>query len=130
MHMKVLENLSDFQMLFIIKMLVFCFLMRTYTALNVYVQNFCPSPLYFCRCLMTICSIRSISYIFFLLQSSSPARLSIQLMEKVHEKPEVTAMSMDPKFSAYLHNGFLSVDPDKKEKSGIFLKRYAMLASI
>ncbi|XP_057542953.1 paired amphipathic helix protein Sin3-like 3 isoform X1 [Amaranthus tricolor] len=54
--------------------------------------------------------------------SSSPARLSIQLMEKVHEKPEVTAMSMDPKFSAYLHNGFLSVDPDKKEKSGIFLK--------
>ncbi|XP_057529106.1 paired amphipathic helix protein Sin3-like 3 isoform X2 [Amaranthus tricolor] len=55
--------------------------------------------------------------------SSSPTRLSIQLMEKGHEKPEVSAVSLDPTFSAYLHNEFLSVVPDKKEKTGIFLKR-------
>ncbi|KAL2904207.1 Paired amphipathic helix protein Sin3-like 3 [Bienertia sinuspersici] len=61
--------------------------------------------------------------ILVLLQSSSPTRLSIQLMEKGPEKPEVTAVSMDPNFAGYLHNEFLSVVPDKKEKSGIFLKR-------
>ncbi|KAI4314256.1 hypothetical protein L6164_027183 [Bauhinia variegata] len=55
--------------------------------------------------------------------SSTPTRLSIQLMDYGHDKPEVTAVSMDPNFSAYLHNDFLSVVPDKKEKSGIFLKR-------
>ena len=44
-------------------------------------------------------------------------------MDYGHEKLEVTAVSMDPNFSAYLHNDFLSVLPDKKEKSGIFLKR-------
>lgn len=55
--------------------------------------------------------------------SSSPTHLSIQLMDYGHDKPEVTAVSMDPNFSAYLHNDFLSVLPDKKEKSGIFLKR-------
>lgn len=55
--------------------------------------------------------------------SSSPTRLSIQLMEKGHEKPEVTAVSVEPNFSAYLHNEFLAVVPDKKEKPGIFLKR-------
>ncbi|XP_010683342.2 paired amphipathic helix protein Sin3-like 3 isoform X2 [Beta vulgaris subsp. vulgaris] len=54
--------------------------------------------------------------------SSSPSRLSIQLMEKGHEKPEVTAVSMEPNFSAYLHNEFLSVVPETKEKPGIFLK--------
>jgi len=51
-------------------------------------------------------------------------KLSIQLMDSGHDKPEVTAVSMDPNFSTYLHNDFLSVVPDKKEKSGIFLKRY------
>ncbi|XP_048318177.1 paired amphipathic helix protein Sin3-like 4 isoform X1 [Ziziphus jujuba] len=55
--------------------------------------------------------------------TSLPTHLSIQLMDYGHDKPEVTAVSMDPNFSAYLHNDFLSVLPDKKEKSGIFLKR-------
>jgi paired amphipathic helix protein Sin3a len=45
-------------------------------------------------------------------------------MDYGHDKPEVTAVSMDPNFSAYLHIDFLSVVPEKKEKSGIFLKRY------
>lgn len=44
-------------------------------------------------------------------------------MEKGHDKPEVTAVAMDPNFLAYLQNDFLSVVPDKKEKPGIFLKR-------
>ncbi|KAJ7943566.1 Paired amphipathic helix protein Sin3-like [Quillaja saponaria] len=55
--------------------------------------------------------------------SSAPTQLSIQLMDYGHEKPEVTAVSMDPNFSAYLHNDFLSVVPDKKEKPGIYLRR-------
>jgi len=46
-------------------------------------------------------------------------------MEFGHDKPEVTAVSLDPNFSAYLHNDFLSVLPDKKEKSGIYLHRRA-----
>ncbi|XP_031282358.1 paired amphipathic helix protein Sin3-like 4 isoform X2 [Pistacia vera] len=54
--------------------------------------------------------------------SSTPTHLSIQLMDNGHDKPEVTAVSMDPNFAAYLHNDFLSI-PEKKEKSGIFLKR-------
>ncbi|KAK9277386.1 hypothetical protein L1049_006929 [Liquidambar formosana] len=55
--------------------------------------------------------------------SSAPTHLSLQLMDYGHDKPEMTAVSMDPNFAAYLHNDFLSVVPDKKEKSGIFLKR-------
>ncbi|KAG6713221.1 hypothetical protein I3842_05G141700 [Carya illinoinensis] len=55
--------------------------------------------------------------------SSTPTHLSIQLMDYGHDKPEVTAVSMDPNFSAYLHTDFLSVVPERKEKSGIFLKR-------
>ncbi|KAL2349345.1 hypothetical protein Fmac_003345 [Flemingia macrophylla] len=51
-----------------------------------------------------------------------PMKLSIQLMDSGHDKPEVTAVSVDPNFSTYLHNDFLSVVPEKK-KSGIFLKR-------
>uniref|UniRef100_A0A803PD15 Histone deacetylase interacting domain-containing protein n=1 Tax=Cannabis sativa TaxID=3483 RepID=A0A803PD15_CANSA len=54
---------------------------------------------------------------------SIPTHLSIQLMDSGHDKPEVTAVSMDPNFSSYLYNDFLSVLPDKKEKSGMFLKR-------
>ncbi|CAN0924109.1 Paired amphipathic helix protein Sin3-like 4 [Linum grandiflorum] len=54
--------------------------------------------------------------------SSSPTSLSIQLMDFVHDKPEVTAVSMDPNFAAYLHNEFLSIVPEKKEKPGVFLK--------
>lgn len=64
------------------------------------------------------------SCISYSLQSAAPTRLSIQLMRYGHDKPEVAAVTMDPNFSAYLHNDFLSVVPDKKEKSGIFLKRY------
>ncbi|XAR48027.1 hypothetical protein NMG60_11030718 [Bertholletia excelsa] len=55
--------------------------------------------------------------------SSGPTRLSIQIMDYVHDKPDVTAVSMDPTFAAYLHNDFLSAVPDKKRKSGIFLRR-------
>ncbi|KAL1355186.1 paired amphipathic helix protein Sin3-like 4 isoform X1 [Arachis hypogaea] len=50
-------------------------------------------------------------------------KLSLQLMDYGHDKPEVTAVSMDPNFSGYLYNEFFSVVSDKKEKSGIFLKR-------
>ncbi|XWS22532.1 hypothetical protein CRYUN_Cryun29cG0044500 [Craigia yunnanensis] len=55
--------------------------------------------------------------------SSTPTCLSIQLMDYGHDKPEVTAVSVDPNFAVYLHNDFLSVVPEKKEKPGIFLKR-------
>ncbi|MBA0829378.1 hypothetical protein Goarm_013987, partial [Gossypium armourianum] len=55
--------------------------------------------------------------------SSSPSRLSIQLMDNVIEKPEAFAVSMEPNFSAILHNDFLSVFPGKKEPHGIILKR-------
>ncbi|XP_015965290.1 paired amphipathic helix protein Sin3-like 4 isoform X2 [Arachis duranensis] len=55
--------------------------------------------------------------------SPGPKKLSLQLMDYGHDKPEVTAVSMDPNFSGYLYNEFFSVVSDKKEKSGIFLKR-------
>uniref|UniRef100_A0A5B6ZFS1 Putative paired amphipathic helix protein Sin3-like 4 isoform X2 n=1 Tax=Davidia involucrata TaxID=16924 RepID=A0A5B6ZFS1_DAVIN len=54
--------------------------------------------------------------------SSAPTHLSIQLMDYGHDKPEVTAVSMDPNFAAYLYNDFLLVVPEKK-KSGILLRR-------
>ncbi|KAF9624644.1 hypothetical protein IFM89_012690 [Coptis chinensis] len=41
-------------------------------------------------------------------QSSSPTRLSIQLMDYGYEKPEVTAVSIDPNFAGYLHDEFLT----------------------
>ncbi|KAE8713530.1 DEAD/DEAH box helicase, putative isoform 1 [Hibiscus syriacus] len=56
--------------------------------------------------------------------SSTPTCLSIQLMDYGNDKPEVMAVSMDPNFAAYLHHDFLSVVPDKREKSRIFLKSY------
>ncbi|KAJ6845405.1 paired amphipathic helix protein Sin3-like 4 [Iris pallida] len=55
--------------------------------------------------------------------SSKPNRLSIQLMEYGHEKPEVTAVSIDPNFTSYLYNEFLSSAPDDKEMNGIFMRR-------
>lgn len=55
------------------------------------------------------------------LQSSAPTHLTIQLMDNGHDKPEVTAVSMDPNFAAYLHNDFLSVN--EKKKSAVFLRR-------
>ncbi|XP_050879846.1 paired amphipathic helix protein Sin3-like 5 [Lathyrus oleraceus] len=54
--------------------------------------------------------------------SPKPKTLSIQLMDCGNVKHEVTAMSVDPIFSAYLHNKFLSIVPDQKT-SGIFMKR-------
>lgn len=57
-------------------------------------------------------------------QTSAPARLSVQLMDCGHDKPEVAAVSMDPNFAGYLHDDILSIVSDKKEKSGIFLRRY------
>lgn len=62
--------------------------------------------------------------IVILLQSSTPPRLSIQLMDYMNEKPELSAVSIDPNFSFYLHNDFLSVLHDKKEPHCILLQRY------
>ncbi|KAE9590399.1 putative transcription regulator Others family [Lupinus albus] len=55
--------------------------------------------------------------------SSTPSRLSIQLMDNMNEKPEMFAVSIDPNFSFYLHNDFLSVSPTKKEPHGVILQR-------
>uniref|UniRef100_A0A2P2MR99 Uncharacterized protein MANES_01G194400 n=1 Tax=Rhizophora mucronata TaxID=61149 RepID=A0A2P2MR99_RHIMU len=63
-------------------------------------------------------------------QSSKSAHLSIQLMDFGHDKPEVTAVSMNPNFAAYLHNDFLTIVPDKKAKPGIFLKRNKLKYSV
>ena len=65
---------------------------------------------------------------YWILQTSNPTRLSIQLMEYGHEKPEVTAVSIDPNFSAYLYGDFLSCISDRKGSHGVFLKRYAQFA--
>ncbi|KAL8137781.1 hypothetical protein V2J09_003782 [Rumex salicifolius] len=54
----------------------------------------------------------------------SPTRLSIELMDNGHDKPEATAVSVEPVFSGYLYNDVLEdVDPNNNEKSGVFLKR-------
>uniref|UniRef100_A0A0D9WBP3 Histone deacetylase interacting domain-containing protein n=1 Tax=Leersia perrieri TaxID=77586 RepID=A0A0D9WBP3_9ORYZ len=54
---------------------------------------------------------------------SNPTRLSIQLMEYGHEKPEVTAVSIDPNFSSYLYNEYLSSISNNKLYDDIFLGR-------
>lgn len=59
-----------------------------------------------------------------LLQTSAPTHLSIQLMDCGHDRPEVTAVSLDPSFAGYLYDDLLSLVSDKKEKSGVFLRRY------
>ncbi|KAF8118052.1 hypothetical protein N665_0006s0053 [Sinapis alba] len=46
--------------------------------------------------------------------SSSPPRLSIQLMDNIIEKPEACAVSMDPTFASYLQKEFLSNLSGKK----------------
>ncbi|XP_064952006.1 paired amphipathic helix protein Sin3-like 3 [Musa acuminata AAA Group] len=56
-------------------------------------------------------------------QSSHVTRLSIQLMEYGQEKPELTAISLDPNFSAYLYNDLLSSVSDRKGAQGVFLGR-------
>ncbi|KAL9275062.1 Paired amphipathic helix protein Sin3-like 2-like protein [Drosera capensis] len=53
---------------------------------------------------------------------SSPTRISFQLMDSGHEKPEVVAVSIDPNFSAYLHNEYLSIS-SKKDHPGVILRR-------
>lgn len=58
------------------------------------------------------------------MQSSSPSRLSIQLMDSIIEKPEAYAVSMDPAFASYLQTEFLSTSSGKKEEGhDIMLKR-------
>ncbi|KAF0898962.1 hypothetical protein E2562_012660 [Oryza meyeriana var. granulata] len=54
---------------------------------------------------------------------SNPTKLSIQLMEYGHEKPEVTAVSIDPNFSSYLFNEYLSSMSDRKLSECVFLER-------
>ena len=61
------------------------------------------------------------------LQCSNPTRLSIQLMEYGHEKPEVTAVSIDPNFSSYLFSEYLCSLSDKKFSEGVYLVRYYYL---
>ncbi|XP_023641176.1 paired amphipathic helix protein Sin3-like 1 isoform X2 [Capsella rubella] len=56
--------------------------------------------------------------------SSSPSRLSIQLMDNINEKPEAYAVSVDPTFASYLQTEFLSTSPVKKEQGhNIVLQR-------
>ncbi|CAN6801239.1 unnamed protein product [Brassica oleracea var. botrytis] len=56
--------------------------------------------------------------------SSSPSRLSIQLMDNIVEKPELYAVSMDPMFASYLQTEFLSTSREKKEEGhNILLRR-------
>lgn len=59
------------------------------------------------------------------LQSSAPLHVSIQLMDYGNEKPEVTAISMDPNFASYMNNDFLSLVRGTK-KPEIALTRYFM----
>ncbi|PIN14518.1 Histone deacetylase complex, SIN3 component [Handroanthus impetiginosus] len=61
--------------------------------------------------------------IYRLERTSSPTRLSIQLMDDGNEKSEVIAVSVDPNFASYLHNDYLSVVHGKKESSALMLKR-------
>ena len=64
------------------------------------------------------------SLCFLLLQElSTPTKLSIQLLNYGHDKPDVTSISMDQTFAAYLHNKFLSSQPNVKENPRIYLNR-------
>lgn len=59
------------------------------------------------------------------MQSSSPSRLSIQVMDNIIEKPEAYAVSMDPTFASYLQTEFLSTSSGKKDDGhDIVLQRY------
>ena len=48
-------------------------------------------------------------------------------MEYGHEKPEVTAVSIDPNFSSYLFSEYLCSLSDKKLSEGVYLVRYYFL---
>ncbi|KAF8102258.1 hypothetical protein N665_0199s0033 [Sinapis alba] len=54
---------------------------------------------------------------------STQTKLSIQLLNYGHDKPDVTSISMDQTFAAYLHNKFLSSQPNVKENPRIYLNR-------
>ncbi|KAJ0256288.1 Histone deacetylase interacting domain-containing protein [Hirschfeldia incana] len=54
---------------------------------------------------------------------SAPTKLSIQLLDNGHDKPDVTSISMDPTFAAYLQNKFLSSQANVKAKPQIYLNR-------
>ncbi|CAN6932966.1 unnamed protein product [Brassica oleracea] len=54
---------------------------------------------------------------------SAPTTLSIQLLDYGHDKPDVTSISMDPTFAAYLQNQFLSSQAKVKENPRIYLNR-------
>ncbi|XP_010543964.1 PREDICTED: paired amphipathic helix protein Sin3-like 5 isoform X2 [Tarenaya hassleriana] len=54
--------------------------------------------------------------------SSRQNCLSIQLMNGGHDRPEVTAVTLEPGFAHYLQNDLLSL-VSEEEKSGLFLKR-------
>lgn len=55
--------------------------------------------------------------------SSSPACLSVQLMDNGNEKAEMVAVSIEPNFAAYLFNDFLSIVSGKNKPQGIMLQR-------
>ena len=61
-----------------------------------------------------------------LFQSSSPPRLSIQLMDNIMEKPEAYAVSMEPTFASYLQKEFLSNSSSGRKTAlqPIVLQRY------
>ena len=48
-------------------------------------------------------------------------------MEYGHEKPEVTAVSIDPNFSSYLFSEYLCSLSDNKLSEGVYLGRYYFL---
>ncbi|CAH8363812.1 unnamed protein product [Eruca vesicaria subsp. sativa] len=54
---------------------------------------------------------------------ATPTKLSIQLLNYGHDKPDVTSISMDQTFAAYLYNQFLSSQSKVKENSRIYLNR-------
>lgn len=62
-------------------------------------------------------------YYEFQLQVPSPTCLTVQLVKNEQDKPEETAIYMDPAFAAYLNDELLSVPPERKGKHKIFLRR-------
>ncbi|EYU28663.1 hypothetical protein MIMGU_mgv1a001499mg [Erythranthe guttata] len=53
----------------------------------------------------------------------SPMSLTLQLMRNDLDKPEPAAVSVDPTFAAYLNDDLLSVQPERYQRPGVFLKR-------
>ncbi|KAH6763178.1 hypothetical protein C2S52_020611 [Perilla frutescens var. hirtella] len=53
----------------------------------------------------------------------SPTCMTVQLVKNEHDKPEETAIYMDPAFATYLNDELLAVTSERKGKHKIFLKR-------